>query len=164
MWKLFFRLQGRIGRLKWWAGTISLFIAMVVMMFVIMFMFFTGSGEISWERDVVTTPGGALINFALLAFFGYMWSALTIKRLNDRDRPHWLLAVCWSPIVIPLLGDLIGLPIMELGAAGMLLHGLLFATSIWMIIELGFLRGMPGPNRHGPDPLASGHPMATQGA
>ncbi len=36
------------------------------------------------------------------------------------------------------------------------------AVFIWGIIEIGFLRGTPGPNRHGPDPLAAtnteGHP------
>lgn len=164
MRKLFFGFHGRIGRLKWWMGSISLLVSMFVVMIIIMLIFFAGEGEISWDRDVVTTPEGALIHLALLAFFGYMWSALIIKRLNDRERPHWLLAVCWSPLVIPLLGDLIGLPILEMGAAGMLLHGLLFAASIWMLIELGFLRGMPGPNRHGPDPLASDHPIATQEA
>jgi uncharacterized membrane protein YhaH (DUF805 family) len=161
---LFFRFHGRINRLKWWIGSIILFISMFALMIVIMLTMFVNDGEISWESDVVTTPKGALIHIGLIAFFGYMWSALTIKRLNDRDRPHWLLAVCWSPIVIPTLGDLVGLPIMQLGAAGMLLHGLLFATSIWMIVELGLLKGMPGPNRHGPDPSASDHPIATQGA
>ena len=24
---------------------------------------------------------------------------------------------------------------------------------VWLIIELGFLRGTPGPNKYGPDPL-----------
>jgi uncharacterized membrane protein YhaH (DUF805 family) len=25
--------------------------------------------------------------------------------------------------------------------------------SIWALVELGFLRGTPGPNQYGPDPL-----------
>jgi uncharacterized membrane protein YhaH (DUF805 family) len=164
MWKMFFQFQGRINRLKWWLGSISLLIILMAVMLVIMLLFFAKAGEISWEQDVVTTPEGALINLALLAFFGYMWAALSIKRLNDRGGPHWLLAVYLSPLVITLLGDLIGLPIMELGAPGMLLHGLLFAISVWMIIDLGFVRGTPGPNRHGPDPLGSRNAVAAQGA
>jgi uncharacterized membrane protein YhaH (DUF805 family) len=28
-----------------------------------------------------------------------------------------------------------------------------FAISIWALVELGFLRGTPGPNQYGPDPL-----------
>jgi uncharacterized membrane protein YhaH (DUF805 family) len=163
MLNLFFGFHGRIRRLKWWAGSICLLISMFVVMLVIMLAFFAKAGEISWERDVVTTPEGALVNFALLAFFGYMWSALTIKRLNDRERPHWLLALVLAPFVIVMLVDLVGFPIMALGRAILLLEGLLFAIWFWMLIELGFLRGMPGPNRHGPDPLTSGRPLATQG-
>jgi uncharacterized membrane protein YhaH (DUF805 family) len=26
-------------------------------------------------------------------------------------------------------------------------------TTIWFVVELGFLRGTAGPNRYGPDPL-----------
>jgi uncharacterized membrane protein YhaH (DUF805 family) len=28
------------------------------------------------------------------------------------------------------------------------------AISIWLIIQMGFLKGTSGPNRFGPDPLA----------
>jgi uncharacterized membrane protein YhaH (DUF805 family) len=33
-----------------------------------------------------------------------------------------------------------------------------FAFSVWLFVELGFLRGTRGPNRFGPDPL--GNPEA----
>ncbi len=35
-----------------------------------------------------------------------------------------------------------------------LLIGLIPLVSIWLVVELGFLRGTVGPNRFGPDPLA----------
>jgi uncharacterized membrane protein YhaH (DUF805 family) len=35
-----------------------------------------------------------------------------------------------------------------------LLGGIIFTVSMWFLIELGFFRGTPGPNRYGPDPLA----------
>ena len=50
---------------------------------------------------------------------------LGIKRCHDRDHPGWWLLI----VLIPLLGPL------------------------WLLVELGFLRGTPGPNRFGPDPL-----------
>ena len=50
-----------------------------------------------------------------------------VKRIHDRDHSGWFLLV-W---LVPLLGP------------------------IWMVIELGFLRGTDGPNRFGPDPLQS---------
>jgi uncharacterized membrane protein YhaH (DUF805 family) len=38
-----------------------------------------------------------------------------------------------------------------LGFACALIAGII---SLWMLIELGFLRGTIGPNRYGPDPLS----------
>ena len=51
---------------------------------------------------------------------------LGIKRFHDRDRSGWWLLLVLIPIVGPL----------------------------WLLVELGFLPGAPGPNRFGPDPLA----------
>lgn len=57
-----------------------------------------------------------------------LWPSICLyaKRWHDRDKSGW-----WSLIVlIPIIGGL------------------------WMLIELGFLRGTDGPNRFGPDPIA----------
>jgi uncharacterized membrane protein YhaH (DUF805 family) len=38
--------------------------------------------------------------------------------------------------------------------------GVVMATSVlmlWLVIEIGFLKGTQGPNRYGPDPLAKVH-------
>jgi uncharacterized membrane protein YhaH (DUF805 family) len=48
------------------------------------------------------------------------------KRCHDRNRSGWFQAIA----LIPILGGL------------------------WLLIELGFLRGTVGPNRFGPDPVA----------
>ena len=37
------------------------------------------------------------------------------------------------------------------GAAGLAA----LAISIWLFVEIGFLRGTPGPSRFGPDPLGA---------
>ncbi len=55
----------------------------------------------------------------------YPWIAVGIKRCHDRNRTGWFL-----------------------------LTGLIPLVSIWLVIELGFLRGTVGQNRFGPDPLA----------
>lgn len=31
----------------------------------------------------------------------------------------------------------------------------ILACSIWMLVEIGLLRGMKGSNRYGPDPLSA---------
>lgn len=54
-------------------------------------------------------------------------AAITVgaKRFHDRDRSGWFLLA----YLIPLIGQL------------------------WVLLELGFLRGTDGPNRFGADPL-----------
>jgi uncharacterized membrane protein YhaH (DUF805 family) len=48
-----------------------------------------------------------------------------IKRFHDRDKSGWWVLI----VLIPIIG------------------------AIWILIELGFLAGTPGPNRFGPPPL-----------
>ena len=55
----------------------------------------------------------------------YPWIAVGIKRCHDRNRTGWFLLIGLIPLV-----------------------------SIWLVVELGFLRGTVGQNRFGPDPLA----------
>jgi len=57
----------------------------------------------------------------------YFWIALAamVKRMRDRGKsPAWLLIA-----LIPVLGPL------------------------WLFLDLGLLRGTPGENQYGPDPL-----------
>jgi uncharacterized membrane protein YhaH (DUF805 family) len=58
-----------------------------------------------------------------------LWPALAIsaKRWHDRDKPAWWVFV----MLIPVIGWL------------------------WGLIENGLLRGTPGTNRFGPEPLSS---------
>lgn len=97
-----------------------------------------------WVRYVIPYFAGALIAAFLDAMLGTdnpdtggvitllfviaaIWPSLAVgvKRCHDRDRSGWFLLIGLIPIV----------------------------GSIWLLIELGFLRGSQGSNRFGPDPL-----------
>lgn len=52
---------------------------------------------------------------------------LSIKRFHDRDKSGWFVLISFIPVIGP----------------------------IWLLVELGFLRGSEGENRFGPDPLAA---------
>ncbi|MEE9276551.1 MAG: DUF805 domain-containing protein [bacterium] len=67
----------------------------------------------------------ALILIVLGAAVTWAGLAIGVKRCHDRGRSAWFLLVS----LIPIIG------------------------SIWVLIELGFLRGTEGGNRYGPDPL-----------
>jgi len=51
--------------------------------------------------------------------------AVSVKRCHDRNRSGWFLLIGLIPLV-----------------------------NLWVLVELGFLRGTPGENRFGSDPLA----------
>jgi uncharacterized membrane protein YhaH (DUF805 family) len=58
----------------------------------------------------------------------YIGLALGVKRCHDRDKTGWFLAIG----LIPLIGGL------------------------WLLVDLGFLDGTPGPNKYGPSPKGIG--------
>lgn len=62
--------------------------------------------------------------------------AVSVKRCHDRGKSGWFLLVG----LIPVLGTL------------------------WLLIDLGFLRGTVGPNRFGDDPLSGLAPASGRGA
>jgi uncharacterized membrane protein YhaH (DUF805 family) len=57
----------------------------------------------------------------------------------------WLLVYYLLPPVLDGIGRAVGVPVI-LSLAGS-------AISIWALVVLGFLRGTPGANQYGPDPL-----------
>ena len=113
----------------------------------------------------VTSPrASALVSLIVTVIFAYPATAVMVKRLNDRDRPNWLVAVFWAPTILILLAQLLGVgaTMQEIGGQtvmvpttiGWIVNLLTLVVGIWALVELGILKGTPGPNRHGPDPLA----------
>ena len=138
---LFTSFDGRIGRQKFWIGTLILMLMMVVLIAVPIILSVPSS-------VAVLIIGGA----ALLGFLGSL--AITVKRLHDRDKSGWWYFVFF---IVPNILTHIG----ESFAAGSLALALaLFVPaigiSIWAFVEVGLLKGSDGPNRFGSDPLAQG--------
>lgn len=73
-----------------------------------------------------TSEGFLIATFVPL--FITLWPSICVygKRYHDRDKSAWWMMIA----LIPILGV------------------------IWMIVELGFLKGTQGPNEYGEDPLA----------
>lgn len=156
---LFFSFDGRINRAKWWLTMLVTIPVSLVVMFALYALF-----GVSFVATVPTF-GHTLAHLITVLVIAYPVSAITLKRLNDRDRPQWLLAVFWAPTVLGIVAELTGLSVNVMQGAGgelvavptmvgMLLGAASFAVAIWMLVDLGILKGTPGPNRHGPDPLA----------
>jgi uncharacterized membrane protein YhaH (DUF805 family) len=125
----FTSLEGRIPRKGFWLG----FLVLLIISWILQIIIFTVFGA-SMMADPNASPeqameqmSGMMLPLGIVLLLT-LWPTICLyaKRWHDRDKSGW-----WSLIgFVPIIGG------------------------IWMLIELGFLRGTEGPNRFGPDPIA----------
>jgi uncharacterized membrane protein YhaH (DUF805 family) len=88
-----------------------------------------------------------LIALAVAAFLLTV-IVVAIKRLHDRNKSGWWLTLLFG---VPIL--------LNAGAYSVVSDEPLYLTvpalliNLWVLVELGFLRGSRGPNRFGEDPI-----------
>lgn len=137
---LFTSFDGRINRKPYWMGVLIMIAGAIVLSVVVGFVVdFT-----SRAYGIYTL----LLQLALL----YPSAALMAKRLHDRDRPTWWIALILVPSFLQAVASAFGDPANP-GAAVLGLSLIVFVIGVWFFIELGCLRGTIGPNQYGPDPL-----------
>jgi len=122
-----FSFGGRISRRQYWLKYVLLLTAIEVAGFVAGAAINLALGQepvAAGDGGPLPPPGGLV---ALLVSLGVIVPGIAglAKRCHDRDRSGWFQLIS----LIPLIG------------------------SIWLVVEVGFLRGTPGPNRFGADPL-----------
>ncbi|HHK74938.1 MAG TPA: DUF805 domain-containing protein [Rhizobiales bacterium] len=151
MKQLFFGFDGRISRRSFWLGSAVLFLLMLA-------GFLLYLGLVGFDT-VMNAPAGsrssAIVSFMISLVLFVPWLALVIKRLHDRAKSGW-----WSLVfLLPEYGyqylDAFGFT----GGYGRFnmvdytVGGLYTAVTLWLLIELGGLKGTAGENIYGPDPL-----------
>ena len=147
---LLFSFRGRINRGKYWLAAL-IYMAVWIVFIAAIFMWI---GKLDFE-NLFSIAGGALLLWLIgfILFIAGAWSGLAVgvKRLHDRDKSGWWILLFWlGPGILSswqtAAPDLGGGFILALAAA---------AIAIWALVELGCLRGTPGPNQYGPDPLGN---------
>ncbi len=141
---LYLTTEGRIGRRSFWIGAIGLVIASIVVNVIVGLIF----GWIGFAT--------LLLQFIIQLALAYPGYALMTKRFQDRAKPGKTYAAVIVGInIVYSLFALIGI----IGPPGVPnMFGMVFALimaliGIWILIELGILRGTVGDNAYGPDPL-----------
>ena len=148
--RLFFSFSGRIGRGHFWLG--SLVLMLVEINYLILMAFVLELKAIDFWNETRTAQLVMLSAFLLVLVPGL---AVGIKRLHDRDIPGWWYGLFHLLIfqvhIQPFYGR-----ILQPGSLEWLVLNLpLFVAgilAIWLLIELGVLRGKRGRNRYGDDP------------
>mgnify|MGYP001608271022 CR=1 FL=1 len=119
MQSLLFSFQGRINRAKFWL----VHIAMDVVFIILMGIGFGSAALSSGDPDAAMAAAGTTGIISLLLCIPLVWIglAISVKRWHDRNKSGW-----WTLIgLVPLVGW------------------------IWLLVELGFLRGTAGNNDYG---------------
>jgi len=142
---LFTSRDGRINRARFWVGAIC--ILLVWMMIYLIF----GSSVF-----------GRILE--LLAAIGLFYPAYAVaaKRFQDRDRPGQTALLGLVPVLIAIMLYTFGLTGEQTGespagvnAVGWIGTLVYLGVGLWFAIELGALKGTPGSNRFGGDPLSA---------
>jgi uncharacterized membrane protein YhaH (DUF805 family) len=140
---LFLRFDGRIGRKQFWIG--SSIIIVVSISYELLFGFL----DKRWLTGIA--------DLVLL----YPDYAVVFKRAHDREMAIWIPVLSLILSVLIILSVLMDIVVI-LGLDGpyddptplYLTTTLpLLAVALYLIVDLGFLRGVRGPNCYGPDPL-----------
>ena len=134
--QMLFSFEGRLRRRDFWLCTLALMVVHWLLNSVVSAMVFTPMPVMAMG------PGGFVTMWSgwwarvgpaySLIWVVLLWPRLAIgvKRCHDRNKTGlWLLLA-----LIPILGW------------------------IWLLIDLGFLDGTPGPNQYGPSPKGLGVP------
>lgn len=146
---LLFSFQGRINRAKFWLAIL----VYVVASFLIFLLLGAVGEAFDIDASMATYYVVAAIIYIPILISGI---AVGIKRLHDRNKSGWwLLFFYLAPWALNGIGWALGGGAEEDGASvvNLFFSVASFAISIWMLVELGFLRGTVGPNQYGPDPL-----------
>jgi uncharacterized membrane protein YhaH (DUF805 family) len=122
-----FGFQGRIRRRTWWLLYVLPLVGLSVVATVLDIALGFVALEDAQPADGYAFQATGIGVFGLVALVISVWGGLAgqVKRWHDRDKSGWFVLVNFIP----------------------------FIGAIWVLVELGFLRGTAGPNRFGPDPL-----------
>ncbi len=143
--------DGRIGRQQWWIGVVALIVVSIVASIILGIISFGNAAVMAWLAVV--------LNLVLI------WPSycIGIKRRHDRDNDgtDLKILIAGSVIINLLQASGVGVSMTDMGgvmvpvpAIWLGIINFAFAIfAIYMLVQLGFLKGTTGANTYGPDPL-----------
>ncbi len=138
---LYLSTEGRIGRQTYWIAAIILGVISIIVSYLV--------------SSFVAGTVALVISIIWQLLVSYPAYNLMAKRFHDRNKPSsYALYVIIAFLVLSVISLLtMPTPGEMPGAVTWIVTGLTLVIGIWVLIELGFLRGTIGPNQYGPDPV-----------
>lgn len=133
--KLLLTFEGRIARQDFWIGIVALFLVNLI---------------VGWFLGLI---GGRFLSGLLSLVLTYPTYCLSLKRSNDLDYPQTYVQAFMAVSVAITVMSMFSF--FGLGFLTFVILPIVAIAAIALIVVLGFFQGTTGPNRYGPDPLAS---------
>ena len=137
---LFLTRDGRINRAKFWIGAGCLLVIWLIV-----------------ETIFGSSIFGRIVKLLIAIGLFFPAYAVSAKRFHDRDRPGETALFGLVPVLLAIALEAFGLTgdPAEPNGLGWICRLAYLGVGLWFLIELGTLKGTPGPNRFGGDPLAA---------
>ncbi len=140
---LYLSSDGRIGRKSYWIAGIAMAVVSIFVSVLLQNML----------------AGTALLVAAIIwqLVLSYPVYHLMAKRFQDRNKSASIaLYVIIAFFILTVITLVTTPPPGQMPGAGMMIASFaILALGIWLLVELGFLRGTIGPNKYGPDPVGN---------
>jgi uncharacterized membrane protein YhaH (DUF805 family) len=156
--EIFFGFHGRINRRTYWIAGILVTVAGLSFNALLAYLA-TGNAfapEV-WQRPADKSTVWTPVWLAYFLFLAWPTAALAVKRLHDRDRPAWLWYIYYAATIVLSLIPLrttAGAETTQIAGAAIVI---LMIFAAYIMFELSVLRGTPGPNAFGEDPMPPGY-------
>lgn len=138
LWHFFYGFQGRIDRLQYWLGLLTIVATALVPLLLL--------PEIARAAGAPQRTVMAIIAIVVVVFCVVPALAIMIKRLHDRDKSgSWVVLLYFAPYWLGKLSD----KAPEGSPLWWCLATVAVVLSAWGLIEFGCLPGTKGPNRYG---------------
>lgn len=164
-----FGFKGRANRAKFWLAALIIVCWMIFLAALVILAGLGGNGASfgfnvddifqAFDPDSYKSLSSAglpalLVKASGTALFVWVYIAVSIKRLHDRDKSGgWMVPFFAIPGLMSQFSDRLPDDSYWMMAAG----AIVFVLYVWGFIELAFLPGTSYPNRYGPNPLGKTH-------
>ena len=154
---LLFGFKGRINRAQFWVGTIAAFTGCFLLA-VVMVLAFLPSFIFPKTPEEAVRLVVSLIKALCIPLFlaGWIGSALQTKRFHDRGRSGLWTLLPYLPMTMLVIGAFQASTnpgsAHETASSFVIWWIVMQAVNVFMLVDLGCLKGTPGPNKYGAPP------------
>jgi uncharacterized membrane protein YhaH (DUF805 family) len=156
--KTYFGFHGRFNRARYWLHSVlALAVAFILQMIVIYMFPIPDQLILMFKSETLQKAIMFIVGIAPAVTFLFISTAISVKRLHDRDKSGWWGVLYLALPALIFTGFVAGSQAGNDWSTALLIPFLILVVVTF--IELACLKGTTGPNQYGPDPAPEPKPM-----